>query len=506
MRKKIFLAIFIFFIISSIAVNTHAYVAFGAIQKKGKVDRIEYMDVKTKETNSLTVNAAESKGTVYVEDNDTTYNNTYIKAIIKDPFMFLKNSKTKAEEKNYVQLTIRDNVPVVEFGGLIYPDGNWLVSGGDPVYIGDANAKNNDTRKRIGAYINFVKAIQNKYSAGHTMSFNDFTAIYAADNWYKGSTSGVGKEYPTEKVTLKIIPIIKDINTDETVTMYACGKNQDVELIKFEYKLKTWFDNNYKTPKNLYEFSTAGTGWQDNLRNHIKSLGFNVDSETMTAFGKNPITGFSVNRIKQKKDDIIFEVTADGTKTECAQYGLLEGGSKPAKKTIEKGKKYTIKLTEIFYLVKEEKMYFNLLIDAEEDVADDSEVQGSIDYMNQQIIISFKKLADKMPGSQRTEKPGFVAVVDNIGNYIPTGDIDPADETQLLGKVNVVLSTIVDIGIVIAVIMIAVLGVKYMLGSVEEKAEYKKTMVPYVVGVIMLMGITTIVKILQTLGENINNI
>ena len=37
-----------------------------------------------------------------------------------------------------------------------------------------------------------------------------------------------------------------------------------------------------------------------------------------------------------------------------------------------------------------------------------------------------------------------------------------------------------------------VLGIKYMMGSAEEKAEYKKTMIPYVVGAILIFAATTI--------------
>lgn len=38
------------------------------------------------------------------------------------------------------------------------------------------------------------------------------------------------------------------------------------------------------------------------------------------------------------------------------------------------------------------------------------------------------------------------------------------------------------IGSLISVIVLIVLGIKYMLGSIEEKAEYKKSMLPYVIG------------------------
>ena len=51
------------------------------------------------------------------------------------------------------------------------------------------------------------------------------------------------------------------------------------------------------------------------------------------------------------------------------------------------------------------------------------------------------------------------------------------------------------VGVVVAVIILAVLGIKYMMGSASEKAEYKKTMIPYVVGAILLFGASTVANL-----------
>ena len=51
-------------------------------------------------------------------------------------------------------------------------------------------------------------------------------------------------------------------------------------------------------------------------------------------------------------------------------------------------------------------------------------------------------------------------------------------------------------GVVIAVIVLMILGIKYMMGSAEEKAEYKKTMIPYLVGAILIFAATTIANVL----------
>lgn len=65
---------------------------------------------------------------------------------------------------------------------------------------------------------------------------------------------------------------------------------------------------------------------------------------------------------------------------------------------------------------------------------------------------------------------------------------------EILGVVNVV-------GVVCSVCVLIILGIKYMIGSVEEKAEYKKTMLGYVIGAFLLFSATTIPNILYNLVE-----
>ena len=50
--------------------------------------------------------------------------------------------------------------------------------------------------------------------------------------------------------------------------------------------------------------------------------------------------------------------------------------------------------------------------------------------------------------------------------------------------------------VVIAVVILMVLGIKYMMGSAEEKAEYKKTMIPYIVGAILVFAAGTVANII----------
>ena len=100
----------------------------------------------------------------------------------------------------------------------------------------------------------------------------------------------------------------------------------------------------------------------------------------------------------------------------------------------------------------------------------------------------------------------FIDVLENTDYYTNVGDIDSSDADKVEEKVGTILSVITNIGILLSVIMPAILGIKYMLGSVEEKAEYKRDMIPYLVGAVLLFGVCTVVKILQAIGNSINNI
>ena len=59
---------------------------------------------------------------------------------------------------------------------------------------------------------------------------------------------------------------------------------------------------------------------------------------------------------------------------------------------------------------------------------------------------------------------------------------------------NSIANILSTIGIIVGVIVLLVLGIKYMMGSTSEKAEYKKTMIPYLVGIVLLLGASGIVK------------
>ena len=71
-----------------------------------------------------------------------------------------------------------------------------------------------------------------------------------------------------------------------------------------------------------------------------------------------------------------------------------------------------------------------------------------------------------------------------------TGTAPTSTDIQDLG--NKIIGILQTLGVVLSVVILIVLGIKYMMGSAEEKAEYKKTMIPYLIGAVLIFGASTI--------------
>lgn len=64
---------------------------------------------------------------------------------------------------------------------------------------------------------------------------------------------------------------------------------------------------------------------------------------------------------------------------------------------------------------------------------------------------------------------------------------------------NVILTYLSIVASAISIIAMIALGIKYMMGSVEEKAEYKKTLLPYFIGAAFVFGATVIPQVIYNM-------
>lgn len=88
--------------------------------------------------------------------------------------------------------------------------------------------------------------------------------------------------------------------------------------------------------------------------------------------------------------------------------------------------------------------------------------------------------------------------LDNLDDYKGT---NPGSE-KLKSKANIIFSYLRTIGIVVSVVALIVIGIKYMMGSVEEKATYKQTLLPYLIGAILLFTGSFIPQMIYDIMQN----
>lgn len=84
------------------------------------------------------------------------------------------------------------------------------------------------------------------------------------------------------------------------------------------------------------------------------------------------------------------------------------------------------------------------------------------------------------------------------------GNVSGATNSQTRFVINAVIKVIQIVGSGIALIVVTILGVKYMLASPGEKADYKKTAVPILIGCVLLFAASNIAGIIADVGNNFN--
>ena len=85
---------------------------------------------------------------------------------------------------------------------------------------------------------------------------------------------------------------------------------------------------------------------------------------------------------------------------------------------------------------------------------------------------------------------------------VSLNDIDPKEPTgnELTGVGEKVIGIVTMLGSILAVLVLVILGIKYMMGSTDEKAEYKKSMLPYVIGAVLVFAASSIASVIYNLA------
>lgn len=85
-----------------------------------------------------------------------------------------------------------------------------------------------------------------------------------------------------------------------------------------------------------------------------------------------------------------------------------------------------------------------------------------------------------------------------FGDAIDTSGTEEIEDVggQILGIIRVV-------GTIVAVGMLMIIGIKYMMGSADEKAAYRKSLLPYVIGAVLIFAASSLADMVYTWATNL---
>ncbi len=81
---------------------------------------------------------------------------------------------------------------------------------------------------------------------------------------------------------------------------------------------------------------------------------------------------------------------------------------------------------------------------------------------------------------------------------------NPQGSTRVNEIAGIIVGAIRIIGTVLSVVILVAIGIKFMMGSAEEKADYKESLKPYIIGAFLLFTGSLIPQLIYTLSQNLN--
>ena len=104
----------------------------------------------------------------------------------------------------------------------------------------------------------------------------------------------------------------------------------------------------------------------------------------------------------------------------------------------------------------------------------------------------------------------IMSIFFNVYSYADTAAPDPGgfsgdSKTDVKGITNIgnqIITIVSTIGSIVSVTVLVIIGVKYMFGSIEERVEYKKSLLPYLIGSMVVFGASVFSSVIFNVINN----
>ncbi len=118
------------------------------------------------------------------------------------------------------------------------------------------------------------------------------------------------------------------------------------------------------------------------------------------------------------------------------------------------------------------------------------------------VIMSITNVSFAADAIDEKDMTGF-DVIDNLAEWIVDNDIT---SEKIQSRAQIVMGIVNVVGVISSVLVLMILGIKYMSSSIEEKAEYKKTFIYYVLGAVLLFVAPTLANIIYNISIQVTTV
>lgn len=118
------------------------------------------------------------------------------------------------------------------------------------------------------------------------------------------------------------------------------------------------------------------------------------------------------------------------------------------------------------------------------------------------VIMAITNVSFAADAIDEKDMTGF-DVIDNLAEWIVDNDIT---SEKIQSRAQIVMGIVNVIGVISSVVVLMILGIKYMSSSIEEKAEYKKTFIYYVLGAVLLFVAPTLANIIYNISIQVTTV
>ena len=118
------------------------------------------------------------------------------------------------------------------------------------------------------------------------------------------------------------------------------------------------------------------------------------------------------------------------------------------------------------------------------------------------VIMAITNVSFAADAIDEKDMTGF-DVIDNLAEWIVDNDIT---SEKIQSRAQIVMGIVNVVGVITSVVILMILGIKYMSSSIEEKAEYKKTFIYYVLGAVLLFVAPTLANIIYNISIQVTTV